>query len=375
VKKREFSVCKLKLFFMVGGCFFLDILFEISGRYRLSEILHFTNFHHSCACDSIDVDDARKKKKKKKISFCFSTPRTFFFETMMSTSLCQQSGSLSGSRLQQRSMKSAASRRVARASVKVRAAEFDADELAKKYEEVSNKIPPILTTATIPIVGVSLLSKTFTGHGLPGTFLGALEGVSWLVLPLGFGSLYPRLADIFNEGSYEPAKMLEMLTKERTYEKYGADSRGKNATERVANISGKVDQNSPLAEQMADLRKQEEELAKETPEEKAAREKLRAELAASAIGMANSKSKSDEAEADKKGRDSLLSQPVTQTLKENMTVENYDVDVTKFDDKALGSTLNLSATDVEKGAPKLNKGDKWKEQYRTEENSAGKSED
>ena len=373
MKKREFSVCKLKLFFMVGGCFFLDILFEISGRYRLSEILHFTT-PPIPARDSIDVDDARKKKKKK-ISFCFSTPRTFFFETMMSTSLCQQSGSLSGSRLQQRSMKSAASRRVARASVKVRAAEFDADELAKKYEEVSNKIPPILTTATIPIVGVSLLSKTFTGHGLPGTFLGALEGVSWLVLPLGFGSLYPRLADIFNEGSYEPAKMLEMLTKERTYEKYGADSRGKNATERVANISGKVDQNSPLAEQMADLRKQEEELAKETPEEKAAREKLRAELAASAIGMANSKSKSDEAEADKKGRDSLLSQPVTQTLKENMTVENYDVDVTKFDDKALGSTLNLSATDVEKGAPKLNKGDKWKEQYRTEENSAGKSED
>ena len=375
MKKREFSVCKLKLFSWWVGVFFW--IYFLRYREDIDYLKYFTlpAPPHSCACDSIDVDDARKKKKKKKISFCFSTPRTFFFETMMSTSLCQQSGSLSGSRLQQRSMKSAASRRVARASVKVRAAEFDADELAKKYEEVSNKIPPILTTATIPIVGVSLLSKTFTGHGLPGTFLGALEGVSWLVLPLGFGSLYPRLADIFNEGSYEPAKMLEMLTKERTYEKYGADSRGKNATERVANISGKVDQNSPLAEQMADLKKQEEELAKETPEEKAAREKLRAELAASAIGMANSKSKSDEAEADKKGRDSLLSQPVTQTLKENMTVENYDVDVTKFDDKALGSTLNLSATDVEKGAPKLNKGDKWKEQYRTEENSAGKSED
>jgi hypothetical protein len=97
-----------------------------------------------------------------------------------------------------------------------------------------------------------LLSKTFTGHGLPGTFLGALEGVSWLVLPLGFGSLYPRLADIFNEGSYEPAKMLEMLTKERTYEKYGEDSRGKNATERVANISGKVDPNSPLAQRLGE---------------------------------------------------------------------------------------------------------------------------
>jgi hypothetical protein len=116
-------------------------------------------------------------------------------------------------------------------------------------------------------------------------------------------------------------------------------------------------------------------LAKETPEEKAAREKLRAELAASAIGMANAKSKSDEADADSKGRDSLLAQPVTQTLKDNMTVENYDVDVTKFDDKALGSTLNLSSTEVDKGAPKLNKGDKWKEQYRTDENVAGKSDD
>jgi len=35
----------------------------------------------------------------------------------------------------------------------------------------------------------------------------------------------------------------------------------------------------------------------------------------------------------------------------------------------------LSSTEVDKGAPKLNKGDKWKEQYRTEENAAGKSED
>jgi hypothetical protein len=75
-----------------------------------------------------------------------------------------------------------------RSSVKVRAADgFDADELMKKYDEITNKIPPIVSAATVPIVGLSLLSKTFTGHGLPGTFLGALEGVSWLVLPLGFG--------------------------------------------------------------------------------------------------------------------------------------------------------------------------------------------
>jgi hypothetical protein len=260
-------------------------------------------------------------------------------------------------------------------SMKVRAngSSIDIDDLKKKYAEITEKIPPIVSAATLPVIGLSLLSKTITGHGLPGTFLGTVEGVSWLVLPIGFGSLYPRLADIFNEGSYEPGKMIEMLTKERTFEKYGEDSRGKNATERVKNISGKVDKNSPLAAQMADLKKQEEEYAKETPEEKQAREKLRAELAASAIGMANAKSKSDEADADKKGRDSLLAQPVTQTLKDNMTVENYDVDVTQFDDKALGSTLNLSSTDVGKGAPKLNPGDKWKEQYRTEENSAGKA--
>jgi hypothetical protein len=320
--------------------------------------------------------------------YCYNNRRCFLYRKervnkkiiMMSMSVSSATTkAFAGSKLRSTRKSSSSSSRVApatrRSSVKVQAADFDADELKKKYDEITNKIPPIVSAATLPVVGLSLLSKTFTGHGLPGTFLGALEGVSWLVLPLGFGSLYPRLADIFNEGSYEPAKMLDMLTKERTFEKYGEDSRGKNATERVRNISGKVDPNSPLAEQMADLKKREEELAKETPEEKAAREKLRAELAASAIGMANAKSKSDEADADAKGRDSLLAQPVTQTLKDNMTVENYDVDVTQFDDNALGSTLNLSSTEVDKGAPKLNKGDKWKEQYRTEENAAGKSED
>lgn len=258
-------------------------------------------------------------------------------------------------------------------SVKAMADE-DSLDFGKMYSDVSSKIPPVLTAATIPVVCLSLLAKVITGHGLPGTVLGGIEGLSWLILPLGFGSLYPRLSSFMNEGSYDAGKLFEALITDATYEKYGADSRGKNATERVANISSKVDQNSPLAEQMADLRKREEELARESPEEKAAREKLRAELAASAIGMANAKSKSDEADADAKGRDALLDQPVTKTLKDNMTVDNYDVDVTEFDDKALGSTLNLSSTEVDKGAPKLNPGDKWKEQYRTEENEAGKSE-
>jgi len=58
-----------------------------------------------------------------------------------------------------------------------------------------------------------------------------------------------------------------------------------------------------------------------------------------------------------------------------MTVENYDVDVTKFDDKALGNKLNLSSPDAENvGVPKNNPGDKWREQYRQDgEDSAGAS--
>ena len=46
-----------------------------------------------------------------------------------------------------------------------------------------------MTAAAVPVVGLSLLCKTVTGHGLPGDVLGAIEGVSWLVVPLGAGSL------------------------------------------------------------------------------------------------------------------------------------------------------------------------------------------
>ena len=91
-------------------------------------------------------------------------------------------------------------------------------------------------------------------------------------------------------------------------------------------------------------------------------------------GLGKNISSDSEKEADEKGRDGLLAKPVTQTLKESMTVENYDEDITKYDDKALGSKLNLSTTEVEKGAPKNNKGDKWREQYRQEEDAAGAAE-
>ena len=242
-----------------------------------------------------------------------------------------------------------------------------------KYNEITYKIPPVVTAATVPVVAVSLLAKTLTGHGLPGTLLGAIEGVSWLVLPLGFGSLAPRLGDVGKAGDF--GEVVKILTQEgRAYDGFGEDSRGKNATERLASITETVDPNSPLGQQMADIAKRKAALDAETPEQKAAREKLRAELAAEALGLGKTISSDSEAEADEKGRDGLLAKPVTQTLKESMTVENYDVDVTKYDDKALGAKLNLSSPDAENaGVPKNNKGDKWREQYRTEENEAGKA--
>jgi hypothetical protein len=246
----------------------------------------------------------------------------------------------------------------------------------KKYDEISYKIPPIVTAATVPVVGLSLLCKALTGHGLPGTLLGSIEGISWLVLPLGAKSFWPKAQDIARLSEKTPEAVLKVLqTEGRAYGGFGEDSRGKNATQRLNSIANEVDPNSPLGQQMADIARQQAEREKETPEQKAERERLKAELAAAALGMANSKTKEFEEEADTKGTDGLLAKPVTETLKDSMTVENYDVDVTKYDDAALGSKLNLSSTNVEKGVPKNNRGDAWREQYRTAENDAGKMEE
>lgn len=254
--------------------------------------------------------------------------------------------------------------------------DFTPEKLMAKYDEISYKIPPLLTAAAVPVVGLSLLCKTLTGHGLPGTALGSIEGISWLVLPLGAKSFWPKAQDIARLKDKTPENVLKILqTEGRAYGGFGEDSRGKNATERLNSIASEVDPNSPLGQQMADIARQKAEREQETPEQKAERERLRAELAASALGMANAKTAEFEAEADTKGKDGLLAKPVTETLKDSMTVENYDVDVTKYDDKALGSKLNLSSTDVEKGVPKNNKGDAWREQYRTEENAEGAKDD
>ena len=222
----------------------------------------------------------------------------------------------------------------------------------------------------MPVVVLSLLCKAVSGHGLPGTLLGSIEGVSWLVLPLGFGSLLPKIQEIAKSNDFSTDNVLKVLQSQgRAYGGFGEDSRGKNATERLNAIAGQVDPNSPLGQQIADIARQQAEREKETPEEKAERERKKKELAAMALGMANAKSAEFQAEAEVKGKDGLLAKPVTETLKDSMTVENYDVDVTKFDDKALGSKLNLSSPDIEKGVPKNNKGYAWREQYRTEENA------
>ena len=252
--------------------------------------------------------------------------------------------------------------------------DFTPEKIMQKYDEITYKIPAVATAASVPVVGLSLVCKTLTGHGLPGTLLGSVERISWLVLALGAKSFWPKAQDIARLGEKSPENVMKILQAEgRAYGGFGEDSRGKNATERLSAISKEVDPNSPLGQQMADIARQKAEREKETPEEKAARERLRAELAAAALGMANNKTKEFEAEADSKGKDGLLSKPVTETLKDSMTVENYDVDVTKYDDKALGNKLNLSSTNVEMGVPKNNKGDAWREQYRTEENEAGKA--
>jgi len=262
----------------------------------------------------------------------------------------------------------------ARRNVVVRASGFD--DAKNQYLDLSNKIPPVVTAAAVPVVGLSLLCKAITGSGLPGTLLGSIEGVSWLVLPLGAASLAPRVQDIIKGGDFSADAVLKILqSKSSMYGGFGEDSRGKNATERLNSLASDLDPNSQLGLQMQDIAKQKAVRDAETPEEKKAREELRAKLAAMALGLGNDISKDAEDDADTRGRDGLLEQPVTETLKDCMTTENYDVDVTEFDDKDLGSKLNLSSPDIEKGVPKNNAGDKWREQYRTDENAAAAAED
>lgn len=227
-----------------------------------------------------------------------------------------------------------------RARLVVRAAAdggFDLEAAKKKYQEITYSIPPLLTAGTVPVIGLSLLSKALTGHGLPGTLLGGIEGLSWLILPLGAGSFLPRVSEIVSGGDFSQQRLLAIL---------GRDTRGESASERVGKISEAVDPNSPLGMQLMDLEKAKRERETETPEQRAARERKRAELARMALGVGKKISADDVSKAAAEGsREQLLSQPVTQTLAQGMTVENYDMDVTRMSDEQLAK-VNLSTPKV-----------------------------
>jgi len=225
------------------------------------------------------------------------------------------------------------------------------DEYLKQYKEFSYKIPPVVTATTLPVLTLSVLSKTLTGHGLPGSFLGTVEGLSYLLFIAGAGSLLPRLSAIIAGGDYSVDEMINVLTAEDD------GAMGDSATSRVMNA--KVAKGSALAEQQADLIKRQQEKATETPEQKAAREALRAQLASAALG--NAEKTQDSYNAEKGTDDKLLGQSATKTISECMTNENYEKDISQFSDDDLNDNINLSKSEIDSKAPEVvGKGDDWR---------------
>eukprot|EP00241_Pyramimonas_parkeae_P007346 CAMPEP_0114248642 /NCGR_PEP_ID=MMETSP0058-20121206/13688_1 /TAXON_ID=36894 /ORGANISM="Pyramimonas parkeae, CCMP726" /LENGTH=310 /DNA_ID=CAMNT_0001362075 /DNA_START=48 /DNA_END=980 /DNA_ORIENTATION=- len=239
-----------------------------------------------------------------------------------------------------------------RRSLVVRADEgFNVEKALAQYKSISYKIPPTVSAATLPVVSISILVKTLTGHGLPGTFLGTVEGVSWLVLLLGAGSLLPRLSSIIAGADYSMDAIMEVLTAKDD------GSSGRSATERVYGASAA--KNSPLAEQMMDLKKRQAEKDAETPEETAARLALKAKLAQTVLG--NAKKTQDSYNEEKGADDKLLKKSATETISECMTQENFDKPINEFTDDDLNDKVNLSKSKIEDGAPTVvGKGDDWR---------------
>ena len=86
------------------------------------------------------------------------------------------------------------------------------DGAVQAYASLTRRFPPVLTAATVPVVAVSILCKAFTGSGLPGA-LGALEGLAWLILPLGAGALAPRVSELLAGGDLSTSTILSVLNK------------------------------------------------------------------------------------------------------------------------------------------------------------------
>ncbi|KAK3236455.1 hypothetical protein CYMTET_53409 [Cymbomonas tetramitiformis] len=154
------------------------------------------------------------------------------------------------------------------------------DEIKDKYMEYTNKIPPIITAGTIPVIALSLLCKQLTGSGLPaGPFglIGLTEGLSYLVLPLGFGSLLPRLQEIASDGDFSKDAVLAVLQKPLPLTGRGG------ADQRVTKLTENVDPNSPMGMQLKELEQRKKEKENMSDEEKAANEALKKKLADQAL--------------------------------------------------------------------------------------------
>lgn len=112
-------------------------------------------------------------------------------------------------------------------------ADLNLETVSKAWKERPDWLrpPPIVTAATLPVIALSLLSKTITGHGLPGTLLGTVEGLSYLALPLGFEALAPRLKTFFTNKDLSYESLLQCLTEEREDKRPGDTM---SARERIA---------------------------------------------------------------------------------------------------------------------------------------------
>ena len=155
-------------------------------------------------------------------------------------------------------------------------------------------------------MALSLLCKSIFGSGLPGP-LGLVEGLAWLTLPLGAGSLLPRLVEIAGA----PSDAMAILQR---------DMRGESASERVARITAVTDPNSALGMQLADLARAKALRASMTSSQREASDKKNKEIAMLAInGVGKGISVSDEAKAAALGRDGLLNQGLGETMKAGMT--------------------------------------------------------
>ncbi|GHP12105.1 hypothetical protein PPROV_001083200 [Pycnococcus provasolii] len=197
------------------------------------------------------------------------------------------------------------------------------------YMKISNQIPPLVTATTVPIIAVSLLCKAITGSGLPGPLFGTVEGLSFLILPLGAGSLVPVLKEIAAVGDFSTDSVLRQLK-----------GQGSTATENIEMLKNKTDSKSALGMQLADFAKVKAERAKESPEQKAEREKINAECAAEAKLVGKKVDAEDK--AGMQSEDELKDQNVTETIAKSIAKENYDDDITKLNEKDLDER-NLSA--------------------------------